>query len=821
MAGLRVRRLRLVLWAVPAVLLSFGLAWACGAHYWLILTDRDQALMAAPDYYVHDLVDDLVRDGLVRIPASVSAYTQEQWRLDDLTKAQYEQTLAMRRAASGDEAYALGEGLPEDVRLYTAGAVDFHKGRFDQARKYFEAVLVFPPEDVRLRVAWTTYMLGLMYSAMETRVPASDQNQLPDEAKSKALKGNSLHYFQLTRKLVAEKGASDTEDLALASLGQEARLYIWPCRWVEEGKIPDNACAATLSADDFKQALHLYLTQLAAQKAKRAGDVDDHMDDDYDDNGLQLEAYNSLQHVANFVLQNDELLAALLQDEASRRFLLSYIFYQQNRVWGFYSTAEKYGGQYLNALDQVLAQHPQHPNIDLGREGAMLAVLTYRHGRYEQAGRFAQHAKGPAAAWVRAKLALQRGDEAAAAKEYAQALELFEQNKTYTSGIAAADESMLRAETSILALSRSDYLEAMRLLLAPRFGEKQQIPSGNGESKGLTNDRYTQQWLRAEGRGDRYSYDFDIAYIAERLLTLDELKQFVDQNAPEVESRTQVDCKDASCWDEAQALELRWLLARRLVREGRYEESAPYFPKTNDPRLYISWEDAYKDVDLAAVAKTYGDALKASKDFWQTDISRAEHLFNAAQIARYNGMEIMGYALDPDYAITGGNISGLYRDDGDRWVREGERNRYKETAPEIDKRFHYRYVAIDLAEQAADKVPARSQAFAAMMCQAAFWDTVGEKEFRGRLYQRYIKEGAAVPWSFNAAECPEPDFDKARREIWKFRLWLPMEEYARVHPLRFKYALIAGGLLIVGLGLGLWRWRKGRKGQNSVANNSE
>ena len=38
----------------------------------------------------------------------------------------------MRNAASGDEAYELGKGLPEATRLYTAGAVDFnqaHKSR--------------------------------------------------------------------------------------------------------------------------------------------------------------------------------------------------------------------------------------------------------------------------------------------------------------------------------------------------------------------------------------------------------------------------------------------------------------------------------------------------------------------------------------------------------------------------------------------------------------------------------------------------------------------------------------------------------------------
>lgn len=813
MAAIQKSRLCFVL---PALLLSLGLAWACGMQYWLILSNRDQTLMDAPDYYVHDLVEDLEDDGLIHAPSLAPIYTDGQWQYDGLSQVDYKQTLVMRDADSGDEAYALGDGLPEDVRLYTAGAVDFHQAQFDKARQRFEAVLALPPERARLRSAWAAYMLGIMYSAVDAPELVKDEEEMPDKVQKELLKQKSLDYFKLTRQLVAQEGVSDTENLALDSLGQEARVYIWPCRWIEGVITPDNTCAQTLSADDFKQALHLYLTQLAAQKEKSAVDFNGDINasdrvNNYDDNDGLQEAYDSLQYVADFVLLNEDLLAALLQDEVSRRFLLSYIFYQQNRLWMVHDYTQNYGGHYLNALDHVLAQNP---NIDLGREGAMLAVLTYRHGRYEQAQRFAQQAKGPVAAWVRAKLALQRGDETAAAKEYAQVIEAFKQNTTYTSGIPAADQSWLYAESSILALSRGDYLEAMLLMFGENNPQKFETKTVNNEAKNPADAFYTREWLKVESKGSKYSYNLDIAYIAERLLTLDELKQFVDHNFPKVIAPIEEDCPDGLCWDDYQALELRWLLARRLVREGRYEEAAPYFPKTNDRRVYLYYENDYKDVDLAALAKTYGDELKASKDFWQTDISRAEHLFNAARIARYNGLEIMGYALDPDYAILGGNSSGLFEsplESKDKWIREGERQRYKETAPKVDERFHYRYVAIDLAEQAADKVPARSQAFAAMLCQAAFWDKNGYKDFRERLYLRYIKEGAVVPWAFVQDQCPAPDFDKARRDIWKFRLWLPMEEYARIHPLRFRYGLVAGGLLIVVLGFCLWRWRKSRK----------
>lgn len=54
-----------------------------------------------------------------------------------------------------------------------------------------------------------------------------------------------------------------------------------------------------------------------------------------------------------------------------------------------------------------------------------LAALAYRTGRFGMARRLVEHASGPLAAWVRAKLALQEGDIARAAAFYAAAAQAF------------------------------------------------------------------------------------------------------------------------------------------------------------------------------------------------------------------------------------------------------------------------------------------------------------------------------------------------------------------------------------------------------------
>src|ERR1700719_4492826 len=71
----------------------------------------------------------------------------------------------MRAETSGDRAYDKGELLPASVRLYTAGAVDFHRGDKDDAIARFQEILDLPANDRRDREVWAAYMLGRLYGS--------------------------------------------------------------------------------------------------------------------------------------------------------------------------------------------------------------------------------------------------------------------------------------------------------------------------------------------------------------------------------------------------------------------------------------------------------------------------------------------------------------------------------------------------------------------------------------------------------------------------------------------------------------------------------
>ena len=106
------------------------------------------------------------------------------------------------------------------------------------------------------------------------------------------------------------------------------------------------------------------------------------------------------------------------------------------------------------------------------------------------------------------------------------------------------------------------------------------------------------------------------------------------------------------------------------------------------------------------------------------------------------------------------------------WITATEVARREASRARPYQRYHYRWVAADLAEQAANLVPARSQAFAATLCHASRWLRNDDVPTSQAYYQRYLRQGPYVPWATGfGMECPEPDFTAARvlarRQHWQ------------------------------------------------------
>ncbi|SDB57311.1 hypothetical protein [Pseudomonas sp. NFACC13-1] len=446
--------------------------------------------------------------------------------------------------------------------------------------------------------------------------------------------------------------------------------------------------------------------------------------------------YSSLLQLAQGLsVESDERLGELLKTKAVQRLVTAYLL---SRV-GWWDGEEPSGEKRLVKLLQTNARD----NLD---DADRLAAVSYQHGDYANAQAFVQKAPDTGLAWwVRAKLALRDGDKVAAAAAYAKAAQAFPNDESWGSRRtpdwnyeSVQPKCRVEGESAILALQRGDYLQAFDQLY-------------RGQS----------------------NYWYDAAAVAERVLTVDELKQYVDAQVPAPPALSQEDRDNYVPLPVAASL--RNLLGRRLLREGRFDEAPAYF---DNP-------------DLQNKARAYGQLRQdAESKWWPT--RRAEAYFQASWMARKWGMELLGYEMAPDYASLGGNYSlePVELNVGPL-VAEGEVQRQQASVAQPDVRYHYRFVATALASQAADYLPHTSQAFAAVLCKAVGYNSSLEEQ--SALYQRYVKEGPYVDWAGDFGhQCQEPDFGKANRRYVTQALD-PIRSTLRP----YKVWLEVGGLVLV------------------------
>ncbi len=602
------------------------------------------------------------------------------------------------------------DGEPEDARagggaretaLYTAGAKAFEAGNYEKARARFEEVLALPAEERKRFSTFAAFMLG--------RTEAGD--------------GARRRYTEV-RELVRQ-GFDDPLGLAVASLGQEARLLL-----LEQG--------------DDVGAIRLYAEQAAYGSAS---------------------AVNSLLTVARGLTGNEDRLKAALKDPLAQRVMATFLWtHGQDWVWG---NLPEHGG--LKGVLEALAALPSVAGAD------RLAAGAWRAGRFDLAERFAGQEDTPLASWVKAKLAIRRGDRAAAEEHLAKASAGLPESEDWA---GTSQLSLLRpkvrveGERSLLALARGDFPASAERMLA------------------------SCSWP-------------DLAQVAERVLTVEELQKLVAAQGPGQEER----CKPEldNLWygnsegeQNTVGARLRHLLARRLLRTGAGEQAVEFFQGT-------PWQEP---------AERYVKAQREAKEA-KDPITKAQALYTAARLARELGMELMGTEVAPDWSWVDGlfDLSDyelrVQLSPGEEPLREelaksalvteAEQQRVKTHAPPNPVRFHYRSLAADLAEQAAALVPPRSQAYAMLLCYAARVTSYTEPERQQRLWDTYVKNGALIQerWAFGQV-CPEPDFERAR--ALKPQRKLPWEGVRR----RTLAAVGLGVLVPVAL-LAVLLLRRGRK----------
>jgi hypothetical protein len=196
----------------------------------------------------------------------------------------------------------------------------------------------------------------------------------------------------------------------------------------------------------------------------------------------------------------------------------------------------------------------------------------------------------------------------------------------------------------------------------------------------------------------------DAAFVADRILTVDELQKYVDEQSVDDQN-------------------LRWLLGRRLLREGKLQVAKPYFPRSQ-----------------LAIFEQYERRLGEGANLKKPARERARALFEAAWIARYFGMELMGTLAEPDGFVSDGQYDTEELDlQRGREVTSGiepgefkpvrlhiaatpeEKLRIQKSAPNPDHRFHYRYLAGEIAWEAALLLPNGSEELADVLNCAGYW----------------------------------------------------------------------------------------------------
>ena len=446
---------------------------------------------------------------------------------------------------------------------------------------------------------------------------------------------------------LAQRGFVDSIGLATASLGWEARVQL------DQGRP--------------QPAILLYLEQLAA------GDGS---------------AINSLATAASSALADPEALRELAKDMRTQKVITAYLVSQGTG----YSYATEPQDEALDEGATGWLQAVEAAEVDDVDSAEKLALAAYQSGAFVIAKRWIKRAPGtPLTQWLQAKLLLREGKVAAAAALLAKVSRSFPLEGPGTNAAASLVDNLF--------VGSFDSYREERGVGAQVLGELGVLRLNRGEFTASLD-----ALLRAGFWGDA-------AYVAERVLTLDELKSYVEQNWPAPAPATNEVTEVATTGPNRNGEAIRYLLARRLTRELRGTEAREFYP--------VEWRPNYDEL-AAKLIEGWDENLNGTQ--------RARALFGAACMARTNGIELLGTEVGPDWFIHGGNfeygVTAEVRTNESFQIvpattEELRRALAHQADPEV--RFHYRYQAAFLAWEAAKLMPNNSDETAFMLWQGGEW----------------------------------------------------------------------------------------------------
>src|SRR6476661_7223307 len=605
-------------------------------------------------------------------------------------KEQHKQARAALDATASGTPTPLPAEFDSEFADYHKGAAAYLNQQWDEARAAWENLLKRPEQDRHYRTVWAAFMLGKV-ALKEKDFPTATQ------------------WFQRTREL-AKAGFADSLGLAAESYGWEGRA-----EWKQNHP---------------ERAAPLFMNQLALGDASAVVSLKAVIPDREPASGLlnygaepeEREKWTDEQKREEEQGETAKLKVAA-QDPLLRRLVTVHILATAVSPDSYYTEGLKKdgvnrSGRWFNNIKEA--------NLSRIEDSEYLGWISYNEGDYKGAAHWLELSKGDSAAalWLKAKLQLRAGKFADATNTMARAVEIMKIAPAYasregeewaTEDLSAKGEywgfaSSASGDLGGLRLARGDFVQALDVLLKGQLWE-------------------------------------DAAFVAERVLTANELKQYVDalpNTGPPKEG-------------EDYNKKLRYLLGRRLVREDRYAEAKQYLTPPYDK-----------------VLERYVKALEDGANERLSKTERAHAWFTAAWLARYDGMELMGTEGAPDAFAESGSFEmpdlakerrtgayqtvaydkegqALYDKNGNPKMKsvpaflkasakEVQRLNTNKIAPDI--RFHYRLIAGALAMKAAALLSDNSEELADVVNTAGLW-VKDRDEKTGNRYMQMIERRCA------------------------------------------------------------------------------
>jgi hypothetical protein len=351
-----------------------------------------------------------------------------------------------------------------------------------------------------------------------------------------------------------------------------------------------------------------------------------------------------------------------------------------------------------------------------------LAWTAYTAGDLDAARRWLARADGnePMTLWLKAKLLMRDGRLDAAAPLLSRAAGAFPARQTWKTrwpgrGLGGWQRLVPAAEATgelgALKLARGQYTQSLDALL--RSG----------------------------------AYWRDAAYIAERVLTVDELKAYVDRL--KIESTMLDGAGDATKGNPGDPRpRLGQLLARRLTRLGRWREARAYFSPS-----------------MQTILDTYINAIRRGHDKTLCDARRADAFWQAAMTVRAHGLSLLGMELGYDIARSARPKWQYQRTD--RWRHEvsahrpadrrfgptpDETQRAARHADKPRRMFHHGYEAADHAWSACRLMPDQDPVTAQRLAIAGTWLKYADPQYADRFYKALVTRCSQTPLGAEAAD---------------------------------------------------------------------